>query len=144
VPELDCIILGGYHRDGALWKGYPSRFLVGIAAPDDGPHDSDDDDHDVHTPTATNGARTTTQAPGSTGLSQARSPPSSQTQTQPGPTQGRGVVGYKGRKYYTFAKVAGGLDTTQRLALQARLRDLWITDLGHDKRNLKKLPFLKE
>lgn len=50
---------------------------------------------------------------------------------------------YRGRKYFPLGRVAGGLNTTQRLELQSRLKDGWF-DVGGDRKGWRKLPFLKE
>jgi ATP-dependent DNA ligase len=32
TDEMDLVLLGGYYKDGARWRGYPSRFLLGVWA----------------------------------------------------------------------------------------------------------------
>ncbi|GAB5033027.1 dna ligase 4 [Nannochloropsis oceanica] len=44
TEEMDVVMLGGYYRGGALWSGYPSRFLFGVRATNGRVGDEDEDE----------------------------------------------------------------------------------------------------
>jgi len=46
TEEMDVVLLGGYYREGALWSGYPSRFLFGVRATDGRHGEAEEDENE--------------------------------------------------------------------------------------------------